>query len=223
MKALFDVYTERLRQIEKEGWTAEHDNSHGSGELAAAGAAYAAIAEDLQGDRRLLDAGPPAFWPFEGSWWKPSPEPRRNLVKATALLLAEIERLDRAEETTHKASTPYDECWSLDGEYYRWTSLKELIDDTDGLIPGQTVYRAIPVHPDPAGYIYGSHDLIESMEEAAAEHLGEFAEDYPNPEPEALQLLDGFLKAWARKNCQPHFYGVKNDCEYVIQQSDLEA
>ncbi|MNY70647.1 hypothetical protein D3C86_2088230 [compost metagenome] len=35
-------------------------------------------------------------WPWSEDWWKPSPEPRRNLVKAGALILADIERLDRA-------------------------------------------------------------------------------------------------------------------------------
>ena len=37
----------------------------------------------------------PATWPWGASWWKPG-DPRRMLVKAAALILAEIERLDRA-------------------------------------------------------------------------------------------------------------------------------
>lgn len=35
-------------------------------------------------------------WPWDESWWKPTNR-RRDLVKAGALILAEIERLDRAE------------------------------------------------------------------------------------------------------------------------------
>lgn len=34
-------------------------------------------------------------WCWDRSWWKPT-TPRRDLVKAAALILAEIERIDRA-------------------------------------------------------------------------------------------------------------------------------
>jgi hypothetical protein len=35
------------------------------------------------------------FWPWDQDWWKPSPDPIRNLVKAGALIAAEIDRLQR--------------------------------------------------------------------------------------------------------------------------------
>jgi hypothetical protein len=35
-----------------------------------------------------------SFWPFERSAWKPK-SPRSDMVKAAALIVAEIERLDR--------------------------------------------------------------------------------------------------------------------------------
>jgi hypothetical protein len=35
------------------------------------------------------------IWPWDRKWWKPT-DRRRDLVKAAALILAEIERLDRA-------------------------------------------------------------------------------------------------------------------------------
>ena len=35
-------------------------------------------------------------WPWDVSWWKPSDSPIRNLVKAGALIAAEIDRLQRA-------------------------------------------------------------------------------------------------------------------------------
>jgi hypothetical protein len=35
----------------------------------------------------------PSDWPWEKSWWKPSADPIRNLVKAGALIAAEIDRL----------------------------------------------------------------------------------------------------------------------------------
>lgn len=95
-KAERDVIAERRRQIEVEGWTPEHDDEHDSGELADVAACYAL---SVYSDRS--DAGPsgdiPPYWPksLDESWWNPK-DKRRNLVRAAALLIAEIERLDRA-------------------------------------------------------------------------------------------------------------------------------
>ncbi|VTR01520.1 hypothetical protein [Pseudomonas aeruginosa] len=113
-KAWLDVQAERRRQVEAEGWTPEHDDEHDSGELAAAGAAYALHAADHLNPYSQGDGGDeaPSCWPWhdgiagrgegpektEPAWWKPS-TPRRDLVKACALALAEIERLDRAAAT----------------------------------------------------------------------------------------------------------------------------
>lgn len=85
--ATVDVVRERERQIEKEGWTPEHDDSHPNGSLAEAGACYAMAFENQP---------MPMDWPWEVNWWKPK-DRRSNLVRAAALLIAEIERLDRAE------------------------------------------------------------------------------------------------------------------------------
>lgn len=93
-QAARDVLAERQRQVEEEGWTPEHDDEHDEGELGMAAACYA-----MEGASNLTLSGdegePPSIWPWDEEWWKPSPEPRRNLVKAAALILAEIERLDR--------------------------------------------------------------------------------------------------------------------------------
>lgn len=103
-KALDDIAAERKRQIEAEGWTYQHDDEHASGELARAASAYAlagsydewgrnlfigefhALAQTMV--RRIF----PSTWDWK--WWKPTNR-RRDLVKAAALLVAEIERLDR--------------------------------------------------------------------------------------------------------------------------------
>lgn len=90
-----DVLAERARQVDEEGWTPEHDDQHESGEMAAAGAAYAFNAY-LGASPRYFHASPTGFWPWDMKWWRPS-TPRRDLEKACALLIAEIERLDRAE------------------------------------------------------------------------------------------------------------------------------
>lgn len=89
-QAARDVLAERRRQIEAEGWTPEHDDQHGTGELARAAACYAipmTTTEALEVFRLT--------WPWDLRWWKHA-DRRRNLVKAGALILAEIERLDRA-------------------------------------------------------------------------------------------------------------------------------
>lgn len=83
-----DILTERRRQIEAEGWAPEHDDEHGAGEMALAAACYALNAAGCGCEVARN-------WPWDRSWWKPS-TPRRDLVKAGALILAEIERLDRA-------------------------------------------------------------------------------------------------------------------------------
>ncbi|WP_242532313.1 hypothetical protein [Pseudomonas aeruginosa] len=42
----------------------------------------------------MPDATGAGWWPFEPSWWKPSLDARKNLVKATALLLAQGDAID---------------------------------------------------------------------------------------------------------------------------------
>jgi hypothetical protein len=85
-----DVLIERQRQIEVEGWTAERDDKYINCELARAAATYATCSHIDQ----LKLVGETA-WPWHPDWWKRSSY-RRDLVKAGALLLAEVERLDRA-------------------------------------------------------------------------------------------------------------------------------
>ncbi|MGX7981033.1 ead/Ea22-like family protein, partial [Klebsiella pneumoniae] len=84
------VLAERKRQVAAEGWTPGHDDEYEHGELADAAGCYALSSElfDCAGE-------PPRPWPWPDEWWKPTNR-RRDLVKAGALILAEIERLDRA-------------------------------------------------------------------------------------------------------------------------------
>lgn len=86
--AILDVISERQRQRSVEGWTTEHDDAYQNNELADAAACYAIHANN-QG------FSTPAHWPWDPEWWKQSGA-RRDLVKAGALILAEIERIDRA-------------------------------------------------------------------------------------------------------------------------------
>ncbi|QQB32795.1 hypothetical protein I6I07_19305 [Achromobacter deleyi] len=90
-----DVLAERQRQVSNEGWTPEHDDQYTAGDMASAAACYAS-----QGRYHYPEPGEPGpNWPWAAEWWKPSTY-RRNLEKAGALILAEIERLDRAAALT---------------------------------------------------------------------------------------------------------------------------
>ncbi|WP_229520066.1 hypothetical protein [Massilia oculi] len=84
-----DVLAERKRQVEQEGWTPAHDDQYDGDELSLAAACYA-----LAGDGGKFFPAPD-YWPWDPNWWKPTTD-RQNLIKAGALVLAEIERLDRA-------------------------------------------------------------------------------------------------------------------------------
>ncbi|MGE8690027.1 MAG: hypothetical protein ACN6PJ_22970 [Achromobacter sp.] len=81
-----DVLAERQRQIEVEGMKNEVDDNYKTEQLPCAAASYI-----LHG----LAEEPPAIWPWTREWWKPR-DARSNYVRACALILAEIERLDRA-------------------------------------------------------------------------------------------------------------------------------
>lgn len=96
-QAWLDVQAERRRQITAEGWTPEHDDEHSHGQIARAAACYALAGSSAPNDgtAALLVS---LAWPWDQQWWKPT-TPRRDLVKACALALAEIERLDRAAAT----------------------------------------------------------------------------------------------------------------------------
>jgi len=82
-----DVLAERSRQIHAEGWTPAHDDHHVSGELADAAACYALWGGGCVPHHWM------SFWPFVNN---PKVAPARCLlIKAGALILAEVERLDR--------------------------------------------------------------------------------------------------------------------------------
>lgn len=90
--AILEVIEERVRQIEVKGWTSEHDDSHRPGALSDAGACYAMCGYEY---------AVPSVWPFDDEWWKPGGRHgrRKDLVKAAALIIAEIDRMDRASDT----------------------------------------------------------------------------------------------------------------------------
>ena len=95
MSVIEEIAAERRRQIEAEGWSIEHDDSHMDGDMANAAACYAMHpnTREIAISQISLRAW---VWPTEWvGWWKPK-DRRRDLIRAAALIVAEIERLDRA-------------------------------------------------------------------------------------------------------------------------------
>lgn len=86
-----DVFAERIRQIIEEGWS-KHDDAHQDCELARAAACYAICTQELL----CVSANGVKVWP--PGWQFNDEGYRRNLVKAAALLIAEIERIDRRDQ-----------------------------------------------------------------------------------------------------------------------------
>ena len=92
------IAAERTRQVVEERWTSAHDDTHDQGSLSAAACCYAALAR-RQADGTIKtcadNIGAPRGWPWDHYDWHPSDDPIRNLVKAGALIAAEIDRLQR--------------------------------------------------------------------------------------------------------------------------------
>lgn len=94
------IADERKRQIEVEGWNAEHDAQYNHNELVMAATCYLQPESNRTYDRLWESKNPddinipPSLWPWDERWWKPKPDDRvRELVKAGALIAAEIDRL----------------------------------------------------------------------------------------------------------------------------------
>lgn len=100
------IALERERQVEEEGITAEHDSAeHFDGSLAQAARCYAQAAVATYFPDRVTfngyrpGEGTPYDWPWLSDDWKPSGDAVRDLVRAGALIAAEIDRLNSREST----------------------------------------------------------------------------------------------------------------------------
>ncbi|WP_051228393.1 hypothetical protein [Pleomorphomonas oryzae] len=112
-QAELDIIAERRRQVEVEGWTAEHDDHNRDGSLERAAACYAWAGSLSDKHRTHYDAKSAlksaesdnriwfrtdiikSLWHWARSWWKPTTR-RRDLIKSGALVIAAVERIDRA-------------------------------------------------------------------------------------------------------------------------------
>lgn len=91
-KVIGEIAQERQRQINDEGWTEDHDDSHDIEELAVAAACYAYP--------KIADYS----WPWSYESYKPTNR-RRDLIKAAAMIVAEIERIDRLESVASQTQS----------------------------------------------------------------------------------------------------------------------
>lgn len=89
--AFMDVLAERRRQVAEEGYSPESDAELTDYQLPRAAACYVLAASGVARHKATL------FWPFAQPM-KVAEQRRRNLIKAAALILAELERLDRDAE-----------------------------------------------------------------------------------------------------------------------------
>lgn len=98
-KAIIDVMNERDRQWNERGFTPELDDGYQDFELTKAAVSYAQRAAMSDGFRKQEEERDlvPHPWPWSRHSWKPK-DRRSDLVRAAALIVAEIERLDRAEK-----------------------------------------------------------------------------------------------------------------------------
>lgn len=100
MNAIEMITAERRRQIDVEGWSPSHDDTHDRGQLARAAATYA-MPLNVRTLPLLRTNLADVVWPdgeqYERWYFNPSPDDRvRELVKAGGLIVAEIERLQRS-------------------------------------------------------------------------------------------------------------------------------
>ena len=87
-RVIQEIEDERNCQIKEEGFDAEHDDSYRAGDLGMGAAAYIMSA--------CTNEPFPEGWMWQlSSVYKPTGA-RRDLIKAAAMIVAEIERLDRA-------------------------------------------------------------------------------------------------------------------------------
>lgn len=96
------IVVERRRQVLDERYLVGQDDKHTEDQLALAAVSYA-LPDRLRAHRMTAFAGRlcPLFWPWVPRYWKPTSGDRtRELVKAGALIAAEIDRIARATTTT---------------------------------------------------------------------------------------------------------------------------
>ena len=106
------VKTERLKQINKHGYTHDHDDDYTDGSIADAAACYAANSNKLWEERKIyhkqfnyhkggfeIKGTAIPLWKWNEVYFKKEEKSRKEqIITACALLMAEFERLERLDE-----------------------------------------------------------------------------------------------------------------------------
>jgi hypothetical protein len=101
------ITAERARQMSVEGYSTSHDDQHKLFQLGRAALCY--LKYGILPAFPNRSNPPDRWWPWRNEDWKPSESRIRNLVKAGALIAAEIDRLQREEGNGPKSASPCEE------------------------------------------------------------------------------------------------------------------
>lgn len=229
------IAEERLRQIQQEGWSAKHDDGHGIGELCSAAGAYLFAGDCLANaaamnpayhctleslTQEILDNSKLVSWPWDVEWLKVSPDPVRNLVKAGALIAAEIDRLQRLKRLEGAVVTPAEaESWaiSLHGEDYG----TEAFPDKETAIvegrkrwPGEAFYVGELERPtSPEVYFDSMHWLehVAGQDDYAGDHADGWDMSSQAQRDELDTQVQRVMEDWLdRHDLRPDFWNVTN-------------
>lgn len=222
--AIIKALEERQRQIHEEGFTAEHDDLWNDGELCDAAASYALEAANQNNGSFRPETWVPISWPvnWQKTWWKPSDDPQRNIIKAMALLSAEYDRIERVKAAATPA--PAEELrYSTDDEWqsHIYDDLTDIIEDRE-LEEGNTVYIGVKRLAQPNDFTEDLDDVvIDRMADRPENEYGEHAEAYPMLEAPQMQTLQILIETWAATHCRPDFYTIDNVRAYTLTHDDI--
>lgn len=182
------IAVERARQVHEEGWTEDHDDDHRNGELARAAVTYCLTAHP----RGLDDLSEAArFWPFDGDWLKPRSK-IEDLVRAGALIAAEIDRLNRnGNPSQDRDSSPI----AATLTYLNWRG--EVSDRV--IIPRRVWFGSTEWHPEPQWFLT-AWDAEKNAERdfALSDFIGR---------PDALAARDAKMRAEGMRMAADLFTG----------------
>lgn len=94
LQAMTKIAIEREKLIMLAGFDSLHDDQQLQSELVMAANSYALNAIASDEERTRFEAAAPPAWPLDVDRWQPG-DRKQDLIRAAALLVAEIERLNR--------------------------------------------------------------------------------------------------------------------------------
>lgn len=214
--AIIKALEERQRQISEECFTAEHDDQWKKSQLKTAAMCYLYHSEHMRQQAEFIFTHWPHPWHID--WYKPSEDPKRNIIKAMALLSAEYDRLERAEA---QAVMP---AWSNNGEEF-YDEIADAINDHkagDEILVGDI--RRFK-GSDFTGTRF-DESIIDSMQDMASMEIAAFAESYldhllKNDQHPARVVLRTLIDTWADEHCQPDFWTADNVRSYTLTTDDI--